>query len=339
MRARLYVQDGYGLAFQKIFEGLQERGVFISLRQIGPVVQAPVKMKGQVVIVPQPEEWEVLFCPPPEAPTPRKKTLWFTMWESSRLQPQIVSLLSRCEHVVVPCSWCAESFKESGVNAPVSVISLGYDPTVYYQSPLSTGGPTIFGVAGRPAHCAKRKGIQSAINLFLRTFPSEPDVRLHVKIHPNDKIDPVTDDRVKVFRDIMEPYQLGEWLRGLTAYVTLARGEGFGLWGLNAIACGRPMIGCKYSGQADYITEKNSFQVNFKEVPADDIGAGNTPYAGTWCEPDEEHAVEIMRAIHNDRTLAVVKSNAGPASVKHLTWDATVDKFHALLEQLGVWKT
>lgn len=343
MRANLDTQSGYGLSIQKTFDGLQRRGVFVSLRAIGVNEmwnqRIPVKMRGQIVVVPQPEEWEVLFCPPPNAPTPRKKTIWITMWESTILQPQIVSLMNQCEHVVVPCSWCERSFKDSGVTAPISAISLGYDPDVYFPTPISKNGPTIFGVAGRVAHCAKRKAIQEAIDLFIETFPTDENVRLHVKIHPSDKINPVRDRRVKISEEVMEPYQLGEWLRGLTAYLTLCRGEGFGLWPLNAIACGRPVIGCRYSGQADYMTDGNSFLVDFKEVPADDFGAGKTPYQGMWCEPDTKHASEIMKAIHKKRSLAIAKAELGPLSVGHLTWDSMTDSFHALLEEIGVWKT
>lgn len=339
MRLFCDIHSGYGGAGQQTFGWLIRKGIFVSLRAIGVNEmwdqQLPVQMKGHMVVVPQPEEWEILFAPPANLPTPRKKTVWMTMWESSVLQPQQVSLMNRAEHVITPCRWCADSFKESGVTRPISVVSLGFDPEVYYPTPIAQTGPTVFGVAGRVTHCAKRKMIQEAIDLFLATFHGVEDVRLHVKVHPDDKLKPITDSRVKVFRDVLEPYQLGEWLRGLTAFVTLSRAEGLGLWPLQALACGRPVIGCAYSGQADFMNDVNSFLVPFREISCDGHGDSNVVYDGEWAEPNQKAAGQIMQSIHRKRTLAIDKGTAGPATVAHLTWEKVTDDLIKVLTEIG----
>lgn len=342
MRFHCDIHSGYGEATRQTFEWLHRRGIFVSIRPIGINEmfnqQLPVQMKGHMVVVPQPEEWELLYAPPTNAPTPRKKTVWMTMWESTVLQPRNVALLNNAEHVITPCNWCAESFKESGVKKPISVVPLGFNPEVFYPTPIALTGPTVFGIAGRVAHCAKRKMIQEAIDLFLATFPGVEDVRLHVKIHPDDKIKTVTDRRIKIFREVWEPYQLANWLHGLTAYMTLSRAEGYSLWPLQALACGRPVIGCAYSGQADFLTEHNSFLVPFKEVSCDGHGDSNVAYDGTWAEPNQKVAAQIMQSIHRKRAMALEKGNFGPPSVAHLTWEKSTDKLIETLEGVGVWK-
>jgi len=343
LRAHLNAYTGYGELIIQLFKHLSLAGIFCPIRPIaideqwGKNSAIPVEMKAQIVQCRQPEEWELLVAPPDNTPTPGRKTIFFTMYESTEMPAGFVRNLNQAELVIVPCKWNAVCFKEGGVTRPIAVCPLGFDPAVYVPTPVASHGPTIFGVAGRTRHCAKRKGVQEAIDLFLKTFTGNEAVRLHVKIHSDDHIREVTDPRIKVTRSHFEPYEIAQWLGGLTCYLTLARAEGYGLWALQALACGRPVIGCKYSGMADFLTAENAFIVPHREVDAIS-GESNVQYLGRWSEPILKEAGAILRGVYLHRAATIDRGMAGHQTAQGLTWEKSTKQIMATLTKAGVFK-
>lgn len=339
LRAHLNRFTGYGEFVCQIFEQLTKLGIFVSVRKIaideqwGRGSAIPMQMRAQIVEIRQPELWELLIAPPNNAPTPGRKTVFWTMYESSELPRDMVQNLNKAEVVIVPCSWCKESFESSGVKVPIEVIPLGYDPTVFSPTPLRMDGPTVFGVAGRTKHCARRKSVQEAIDLFLKTFPQDDDVRLHVKVHPDDVAES-KDHRVKICKSHFEAYELAQWLSGLTAFVTLSRAEGFGLWPLQAMACGRPVIGMKYAGQADFLSEANSYVIPHREVEAGS-DQSNVKYLGLWGEPKLKEAAQLMQRVRSNREEAGVIGAAGQKWIEPWTWERSAMQLVMVLEKYG----
>lgn len=340
LRAHLNAYTGYGTMVCALFNELSKSGIYIAVRptaideQWGKTSAIPLQMRAQIVTPPQPEDWELVVCTPDTFPTPRKKTAYFTMYECSKLPAQYVRNLNQAELVIVPCEWNKVWFKESGVRKPIHVCPLGYDPTVFYPTPKADKGPTVFGVAGRMRHCARRKGIAEAVDLFLKTFPKDPDVRLHVKIHPDDPLKAPEDPRVKIFKGHMEPYELSQWIAGLDCYVTLSRAEGFSLWPLQAMACGRAVIGASYSGQADFMKPSNSIIVKHREVEAVS-GESNVEYSGLWAEVDLKSASEAMMRVREDRAWPHSIGAAAAQSIKGWTWENSAKKLANILKKAG----
>ena len=92
-------------------------------------------------------------------------------------------------------------------------------------------------------------------------------------------------------------------LAACDCYVSLHRSEGFGLAPAEAMYLGKPVIATKYSGNLDYMTDTNSYLVDYEMQP---IGEGNFPYPpdGAWAEPDREHAARLMREVFDDPSAA-----------------------------------
>jgi hypothetical protein len=82
--------------------------------------------------------------------------------------------------------------------------------------------------------------------------------------------------------------------------VSLHRSEGFGLTMAEAMYLGKPVIATAYSGNLDFMTDENSYLVDYELVP---IGADAAPYppGGEWAEPDVEHAARLMRRVFEDQ--------------------------------------
>lgn len=241
----------------------------------------------------------------------------YTMWETDRLQPEWVKLLNKARAIIVPSQWQVECFRESGITVPMDVAPLGFDPLVYHPvGPM----PDVctFGTAGALTSGGMRKNAQTVIDLFRREFPTEPDVRLRVKITPGSPgVETYDDPRIDVIRAILPLGEMADWYRSLTAYVNGSSGEGFGLHLIEAMACGRPVVTPCHSGLTAYFDASVGYPVEFKLVPVK-----NEIYTGHWAEPDERSMAEQLRRVYTNPDEARRYGLAAANRAKRFTWKA-----------------
>jgi glycosyltransferase involved in cell wall biosynthesis/SAM-dependent methyltransferase len=83
-------------------------------------------------------------------------------------------------------------------------------------------------------------------------------------------------------------------------YVSLHRSEGFGNTLAEAMYLGKPVIATGYSGNMEFMTQQNSYPVDYTLRPIGDH-AGPYPATGEWAEPDVGHAARLMRHVFQER--------------------------------------
>jgi len=122
---------------------------------------------------------------------------------------------------------------------------------------------------------------------------------------------------------------------GCDCYVSLHRAEGFGLTLAEALARGKPVIATGFSGNTDFMTEENSFLVDYTLARVGKDGE-NYPPDGHWADPDLDHAAEQMRRVYEDPDGARAKAAAGgPALLERLSLDRIGGIARARLERLA----
>jgi glycosyltransferase involved in cell wall biosynthesis len=86
-------------------------------------------------------------------------------------------------------------------------------------------------------------------------------------------------------------------------YVSLHRAEGLGLGPAEAMALGKPVIATGYSGNLDFMTDGNSYLVDYT---LREVGPGCWPYPpdARWAEADLDHAARLMREVFAERPAA-----------------------------------
>lgn len=286
-------------------------------------------------IVKKPLLTNLLFCPVLNIPERLASgDILFTMWESSRIEPHIVEAINkRAAVVIVPNKWNATGFAADGVTVPIRVVPLGVDPAVYHYIPAIPSNVFRFGTAGRLAHAGIRKGVEETIECFEAAFPSEQDVELQIKIFEDCKLDGLPqDNRIVCHRRFMPTAELVDWYAGLDCFVTLTKGEGWGLHIQQAMAIGRPVIAPRHGGQAEFVDDDNAYCCRYRlETPTWPVYKNSGP----WCIPDKDHCVELMRRVYTNRQEAISIGKQGSLTVAGFTWQRTVDELVAVMREFG----
>jgi len=89
-------------------------------------------------------------------------------------------------------------------------------------------------------------------------------------------------------------------------YLSLHRSEGFGMTIGEAMLLGKPAIATNYSGNVDFMTDENSYLVDYRVVPLTrDYGPYMRGYA--WAEPDLAQAAQFMREVALNPVAALDK--------------------------------
>ncbi|MHA6204606.1 glycosyltransferase family 4 protein [Dyella soli] len=142
------------------------------------------------------------------------------------------------------------------------------------------------------------------------------------------------DSRIIVRDDIIDRQHLHALQRCCDAYVSLHRSEGFGLGLAESMRLGKPVIGTRYSGNLEFMTDDNSYLVNFRMAPVPP-GAYIHPENQYWAEPDLDHAAALMRSVVAAPAEAKAKGSKAAEDVRRqLSVEACVTAMTARLDNI-----
>jgi len=257
----------------------------------------------------------------------------FTMWETNRLPEAFRETFHEFDTIVVPSVQNVELFSEFHNN--VQLCLLGVDPELWHYEPAPEVGAFFdFLFSGR----GERKGIDVAYKAFRTVFshdpaPGKPVPRLILKSRLG--IGEYFSGNVIPMIGVLDALDEVNLYRQAHCYLQPARGEGFGLQPLQALAMGRPTILTGAHGHASFAdlgipigsTLVNSGEFMF--AGREDT-LGNQ--AGEWWEPDFEEVCEAMWDVYNNYDGHVERAKKAAAVVaERFTWDNMVDRFTELL--------
>jgi len=224
---------------------------------------------------------------------PNKNRIIFTMWESTRIYDIFIEIANQQRAIIVPNQWNKDNFIRQGVTVPIHVVPLFVNEFFNYSTPLDKDS-FVFGSAnGDP-----RKRIKDIYSCFVKAFPFEKDVKLNLKLSERDgSIPKFTDTRVNISKKNFSINELKDWYVENDIFISCSAAEGWGLMQHESMACGRPVIAARYAGLSEFMTEENSFPVNYSEVPSE--GYWKNP-GGKWSKYNKEHMIETMRYCYNN---------------------------------------
>ncbi len=332
----LFDGSGYAKASRGNIMALRSLGVPLTLSPIsfekihpdlgqeGEILKSLVNKEidyNIVLIHTTPEFWE-------RHKEPGKTMLGYTIWETSKLHPKWPGYINtNADKILVGSEWNVGVFRSSGVKVPIGVIPHGIDTGVFEDvSPFPIGG------VGKDTYVfydifqwTERKNPLPLIKAYWYAFNDRPDanVALVLKTYRGD-YSIIEKDTIRTslhkFKEVapLDYYPpiflitnlLSEAeIHGLHArgdcFVSLNRGEGFGLSPFTAGACGKPVIITGYGGATEYAKEDNSYLLDYVLSPTFGM-PWSVWYRGDqlWAEPDAYQAAKFMQHVYENKEEA-----------------------------------
>jgi Glycosyltransferase len=249
--------------------------------------------------------------------------------------------------------WAPSAFIQSAVSRKVTIpvvhMPHGIEVTdVEACSPEELGVPSgrfTFLCMFDMGSVVARKNPLGAVKAFGRAFPSQSSAALLIKVSHREAHPEAYAEIEEQLRGIPNVYLSDRMLsrarvNGLLAacdgVVSLHRSEGFGLILAEAMYLGKPVIATGWSGNMDFMNDRNSYPAGYELVTLD--RTYNDYHAGQqWAEPDVDHAAHLIRRVVEDSDdRAQVGERARNTIRSRFSPEAAGVRYHQRLQSLGL---
>ena len=254
----------------------------------------------------------------------RSAGLWF--WEVERFPERWHDSFGHVDEVWVASEFVAESLRPVSP-VPVTTVRIPVTPAApgsFEREELGLPEGFCFLFVFDYRSVFRRKNPLGVVEAFRKAFPPGSGASLAIKTvgaeaAPEEAAalaEAVRDrDEIRLIDGRVSAEAKNAMIAACDCYVSLHRSEGLGLTMAEAMYFGKPVIATAYSGNLDFMTEENSYLVDFELRP---VGAGSGPYpeAGRWAAPDIEQAAERMREVFEDREGAAERGAKGAETIR-----------------------
>lgn len=251
----------------------------------------------------------------------------FTMWESTQLSMDVVDTLNTSKCVIVPNEWNKENFVNDGVTVPILKCPLFVDTNIFKYKRQYDGDFT-FGTGNGDL----RKRLNDVLKCFCKAFsPSTKDVKFSVKINPQElrELTKFSDDRILINVNKLSKQELASWYHSINIFVSGTSSEGWGLMQHEAMACGRPLIACQYSGLKEFFDKSVGLPLSYEEVPSEWSWSYTN---GLWSKFNEDDMIDRMRWSYNHPDEIIKLGKLSSKKAKKFNLKNFVNKLTKILD-------
>lgn len=258
----------------------------------------------------------LIFASPTQFPELKRvgvRTIGLTCWETSKLHHTALEGLKCLDWVIVPSRHNQDVLQDTG-GLPSSVVPFPIlaDPPVGELPLAISDDDYVFYAIGS---WQERKNLMGVLVSYLTTFEETDNVHLVVKASGAVSPDAVLKylrasinlprlPRVSMVAERWKPEEVWALHWRANCYVSLARGEAFGIPALDAMQAGSQVISSGWGGQADILRWRIPIRfVNWRMTP---VVQAYPYFSGDqlWADPDLCDAKSLMRSVYERRAPA-----------------------------------
>lgn len=250
--------------------------------------------------------------------------VWF--WETSVFPDYLRPALKYVDEVWVASEFVAEAIR-AVTAVPVRVFPLAVEaPADAAATRADLGLPDdrfLFSFVFDFHSTIARKNPAGLIEAFTSAFGPDEGAALVVKSINGEKfpdelrrLREVAADRpdVHLVDGFVPAAQVQAFTSLADCSVSLHRSEGFGLTLAEAMALGKPAIATGYSGNLEFMDERNSYLVPHRLTElAEDVGP--YPAGSVWADPDVDQAADLMRRVKERPDEARARAELGRETI------------------------
>lgn len=236
------------------------------------------------------------------------RTVGYWAWETEGGMPSAWASWARCYHEI----WVPSEFVKAQVNrlAPaVPVVVIPHSTESQSRRAVAWSGHGTFTVLTSFDGKSRimRKNPFGVATAFRQAFGPEVDAKLIVKCHDcppslEQRLRAILGDQLEFVDGFVSEEDMRTLMRRAHVFLSLHRGEGFGLHLLESMAAGVPVISTAFGGCLDFQSAENAFLVPCALIPATDAYYRD----GLWAEPQIDKAAEYLRQCHASWPQAIV---------------------------------
>jgi glycosyltransferase involved in cell wall biosynthesis len=273
------------------------------------------------------------------------KSIWnnhyniaFWLWEVSEFPKEWIPYINRLDEIWTPSEFTSAAIRRV-TRKPVFTIPYAMEAPFenkydrkYFSLPDDT---FLFLMLYDSYSISERKNPMGVIQAFKSAFRPTDNVGLVIKINHADDIEKeklreeISGYHVYFVDAKMTKIEVNSLLRNVNVYVSLHRGEGFGLVLAEAMILGTPTIATNYSANAEFQNQDSACLVDYILT---NVGRNVWPYKKEyiWADPDLKQASNYMKLLYNDPAYYErIKLNA----VEHVNSVLSMDRAKDLIEK------
>lgn len=243
--------------------------------------------------------------------------------------------------VLVPSNFTYNVFINSGVKPrKLKILRYGYNPLYYHPTKPNKKIRNFFTVTS--PH--KREATDILLEAFTLAFKDKEDVKLVLKLSyipfkkaknfeiPNfksilEKYKSILGKKLHIISDKLTEDEMAQLYRNSDVYISLSKAESFGLPFLEAVVSNRPVVSLRYSGQIDFLNEKNAIFVNHKITETSGDEYEKTSEKQFVAYPDVDDCINKLHHIYNYGFEPVIEEE-----IKRYQWDLIARDFIELIK-------
>lgn len=137
-------------------------------------------------------------------------------------------------------------------------------------------------------------------------------------------------DKIIFINEYMSRNETISLMNACDCYISLHRGEGFGMGLAEAMSLAKPAIATNYSGNTEFMKPEFSLLVDYKIVDAND-DSESYKSVKKWAEPNIETAAKYLEKLYKDPSFA---KDLGEKAQKFLEEYYSLDDFKSEIEKV-----